>query len=68
MEDDYEKEFMRLVSELMMDGLSQQEAIEAARDELDRLRNKFMADGGRVNFEDGGGVSGKKALKFLLIS
>ena len=54
MEDDYEKEFMRLVSELMMDGLSQQEAIEAARDELDRLRNKFMADGGRVLKQTGG--------------
>ena len=61
MEDDYEKEFMRLVSELMMDGLSQQEAIEAARDELDRLRNKFMADGGRV-LKQTGGVTESRTL------
>ena len=30
----------------------------------ERMKGR-MADGGRVNFEDGGGVSGKKALKFL---
>ena len=44
MDDDYVQEFMRLVDEFMMDGFSQQEAIEAARDELARLGTKFMAD------------------------
>ena len=43
MDNDYEQEFMRLVGEFMEQGFSQQEAIEAARDELERLRNKFMA-------------------------
>ena len=43
MDNDYEQEFMRLVGEFMESGFSQQEAIEAARDELERLRNKFMA-------------------------
>jgi hypothetical protein len=43
MDNDYEQEFMKLVGEFMEQGLSQQEAIEAARDELERLRNKFMA-------------------------
>ena len=48
MEDDYEKEFMRLVRDLREQGFSQEEAIEAARDELERLRNKF-AEGGLMN-------------------
>ena len=44
MDNDYEKEFMRLVGEFMEQGFSQQEAIEAARDELERLRDKFASD------------------------
>ena len=48
MEDDYEKEFMKRVQDLREQGFSQEEAIEAARDELDRLRNKF-AEGGLMN-------------------
>ena len=51
--DDYESEFMRLVGEFMENGFSQQEAIEAAKDELERLRGKFMASGGRVNYAFG---------------
>ena len=43
MDNDYEKEFMRLVGEFMEQGFSQQEAIEAARDELERLRDKFVS-------------------------
>ncbi len=53
MDDDYEQEFMRLVGEFMENGFSQQEAIEAAKDELERLRGKFMASGGRVNYAFG---------------
>ena len=53
MDDDYEQEFMRLVGEFMENGFSQQEAIEAAKDELERLRSKFMANGGRVNYAFG---------------
>jgi|21_taG_2_1085346.scaffolds.fasta_scaffold00119_16 hypothetical protein len=53
MDDDYEQEFMRLVGEFMENGFSQQEAIEAAKDELERLRGKFMATGGRVNYAFG---------------
>ena len=53
MDDDYVQEFMRLVDEFMMDGFSQQEAIEAARDEIERQRTKFMATGGRVNYAFG---------------
>ena len=51
--DDYDKEFMRLVGEFMERGFSQQEAIDAARDELERLRSKFMATGGRVQYAMG---------------
>ena len=54
MDDDYEKEFMRLVGEFMERGFSQQEAIDAARDELERQRTKFMATGGRVLKQTGG--------------
>ena len=43
MEDDYDKQFMKLVGEFMEQGFSQQEAIEAAKDEIERQRNKFMA-------------------------
>ena len=43
MDDDYDKEFMRLVGEFMEQGLNQQEAIDAARDELERLRDKFTS-------------------------
>ena len=53
MEDDYDKEFMKLVGEFMEQGFSQQEAIEAAKEELERLRNKFMAKGGRVEYAEG---------------
>ena len=54
MDDDYEKEFMKLVEELREAGFSQQEAIDAARDELERQRTKFMATGGRVLKQTGG--------------
>ena len=43
MDDDYEAEFMKLVGEFMERGFSQQEAIDAARDELERLRDKFTS-------------------------
>ena len=47
-----EKEFMRLVEEFMEQGFNQQEAIEAARDKLQR---KAVAMGGsmRMNYKDG---------------
>ena len=54
MDDDYEKEFMKLVGEFMEQGFSQQEAIDAARDELERKSTKFMATGGRVGLQTGG--------------
>jgi hypothetical protein len=54
MDDDYEQEFMKLVGEFMEQGFSQQEAIEAAKDEIERQRNKFMATGGRVGLQTGG--------------
>ena len=41
--DDYDTEFMRLVGEFMEQGFNQQEAIDAARDELERLRDKFTS-------------------------
>ena len=64
MDDDYEAEFMRLVGEFMEQGFSQQQAIDAARDELERLRSKFMADGGRAQYGLGSLVkSVKKAVK-----
>jgi len=63
-DDNYEAEFMRLVGEFMERGLNQQEAIDAARDELERLRSKFMADGGRAQYGLGSLVkSVKKAVK-----
>ncbi len=54
MDDDYEQEFMKLVGEFMEQGFSQQEAIDAARDELERKSTKFMATGGRVGLQTGG--------------
>ena len=63
MEDDYETEFMRLVGEFMEQGFSQEEAIEAARDELARISSKFMADGGRVNYAMGGDTPEENALQ-----
>jgi len=64
MDDDYDAEFMRLVGEFMERGFSQQEAIDAARDELERIRSKFMADGGRAQYGLGSLVkSVKKAVK-----
>ena len=56
MDDDYEKEFMKRVRDLREQGFSQEEAIEAARDELERLRSKFMATGGRAGFKNGEGI------------
>jgi len=41
--DDYEAEFMKLVGEFMEQGFNQQEAIDAARDELERLKDKFVS-------------------------
>ena len=41
--DENEREFMRLVEEFMERGFNQQEAIDAARDELERLRDKFTS-------------------------
>ena len=42
-----EKEFMRLIEEFMEQGFSQQEAIDAAREEFDK---KAMAYGGRAQY------------------
>ena len=63
MDDDYESEFMRLVGEFMEQGFSQEEAIEAARDELARIGSKFMADGGRVNYAMGGDTPEENAMQ-----
>jgi hypothetical protein len=49
--DENEREFMRLVEEFMEQGFSQQEAIEAAKEEFEK---KSMATGGRVGFQTGG--------------
>ena len=49
--DENEREFMRLVEEFMERGFNQQEAIEAAKDELER---KSIATGGRVLKQTGG--------------
>ena len=62
MDDDYEQEFMRLVGEFMEAGFTQEEAIEAARDELARLGSK-MADGGKVNYAMGGDTPEENAMQ-----
>jgi len=65
--DENEKEFMRLVGEFMEQGFNQQEAIDAARDELERQRNKSMAYGGRAQYGLGSLVKGvKKAVKGIV--
>ena len=45
--DENEREFMRLIEEFMERGFNQQEAIDAAREELDK---KAMAYGGRAQY------------------
>jgi len=55
-----EIEFMRLVEEFMERGFSQQEAIDSARDELER---KAIAIGGRVGLEGGANEDFQKYLK-----
>ena len=57
--DENEKELMRLVEEFMEQGFSQQEAIEEAKDTLER---KSIAIGGRVGLESG---TPKKGLESL---
>ena len=52
--DENERELMRLIEEFMERGFNQQEAIEAAKDEIERQRTKFMATGGRVGYQTGG--------------
>ena len=47
--DDYESKFMKLVSELMEAGFSQQQAIEEARERL----SENKADGGRIGYAFG---------------
>jgi len=64
MDDDYEQEFMKLVGEFMEQGFSQQEAIEAAKDEIERQRNKFLADGGRVDYQAGGIMSAAPDISY----
>tara|TARA_R100000900_G_scaffold98636_1_gene76314 strand:- start:2219 stop:4252 length:2034 start_codon:yes stop_codon:yes gene_type:complete len=63
MDDDYEREFMRLVGEFMEQGFTQEEAIEAARNELARIGSKFMADGGRVNYARGSDTPEENAVQ-----
>ena len=57
--DENERELMRLVEEFMERGFSQQEAIEEAKDTLER---KAIAIGGRVGLESG---TPKKGLESL---
>ena len=57
--DENERELMRLVEEFMERGFSQQEAIEEAKDTLER---KSIAVGGRVGLESG---TPKKGLESL---
>ena len=59
--DENEREFMRLVEEFMERGFSQQEAIDAAREEFDK---KAMAYGGRAQYGLGSLVKSiKKGVK-----
>jgi len=55
-----EIEFMRLVEEFMERGFSQQEAIDSARDELER---KAIAIGGRVGLESGTPKKGLDSIR-----
>jgi len=67
--DENERELMRLVEEFMERGFNQQEAIEAAKEELDR---KSIATGGRVGLESGtpkkglGSLSKEDMDKFIM--
>jgi YD repeat-containing protein len=67
--DENEKELMRLVEEFMERGFSQQEAIEEAKDTLER---KSIAIGGRVGLEKGTPKKGLESIslkdmdKFLI--
>ncbi len=56
-----EKELMRLVEEFMERGFSQQEAIEEAKDTLER---KSIAIGGRVGLESGTPKKGLESISF----
>ena len=58
--DENEKELMRLVEEFMERGFSQQEAIEEAKDTLER---KSIAIGGRVGLEAGANKDFQEYLK-----
>ena len=58
--DENERELMRLVEEFMERGFSQQEAIEEAKDTLER---KSIAIGGRVGLEGGANEDFQKYLK-----
>ena len=49
--EDYESKFMKLVSELMEAGFSQQQAIEEARERL----SENKAEGGRIGYSGGSG-------------
>ena len=59
--DENEKELMRLVEEFMERGFSQQEAIEEAKDTLER---KAIAIGGRVGLESGTPKKGLDSISF----
>ena len=62
--DENERELMRLVEEFMEQGFSQQEAIDAAKDELERKSIDYMADGGRAQYGLGSLVKSiKKGVK-----